>query len=190
MSHTLKLSLLAVGASLLIAACGSSSKSSTASASTKAPSAKTTATSSSSSEAYGYGAESKKASTSSATASVSGAAEVSTLKTGLGTILVAANGHTLYLFEGDKNGKSNCKGDCAGSWPPLMSSGKPKAGSGVNASLLGLTTREEGGTQVTYNGHPLYEFIADKERGQTSGEGLKAYGAAWYVVSPAGSAIK
>lgn len=189
MRHTAKLSLLAIAVSILVAACGGSSGSSKASTSTKeAAASKAPATSASG--AYSYKAESKPASSSStsAGASTSALAAVSTRHTNLGTILVAGNGRTLYLFEADKSGKSACKGDCAGAWPPLMSHGKPRAGSGINASLLGLLPRE-GGTQVTYAGHPLYEYVGDQEPGQTAGQGLKSFGAAWYVISPAGAAI-
>ena len=68
-------------------------------------------------------------------------------------------------------------------------SGKPKAGSGVNASMLGTTPRSDGKPQVTYNGHPLYLFADDSSAGDTNGQGVDAFGALWYVVSPAGDAI-
>ena len=68
-------------------------------------------------------------------------------------------------------------------------SGKPKAGSGANASLLGTTKRSDGKTQVTYNRHPLYRFDGDQARGDTNGEGVNAFGASWFVVSPAGKQV-
>jgi predicted lipoprotein with Yx(FWY)xxD motif len=122
-----------------------------------------------------------------ATASAS-TATVSARHTSLGTILVGAGGRTLYLFEADKKGHSACTGSCAKAWPPLMTSGKPKASGSVKASLLGEISRP-GGKQVTYAGHPLYYFIDDSKAGQTNGEGSDAFGAEWDVVSTSGKGI-
>jgi predicted lipoprotein with Yx(FWY)xxD motif len=111
-------------------------------------------------------------------------------KTALGTVLVDARGRTLYLFDKDKRGKSACYGACAAYWPPLLSSAKPRQGKGVRASLLGLTTRTDGKRQVTYAGHPLYRFIGDKQAGQTTGEGLTDFGAAWDAIAASGRAVE
>jgi predicted lipoprotein with Yx(FWY)xxD motif len=111
-------------------------------------------------------------------------------RTGLGEILVDSRERTLYLFKKDTAGKSRCSGSCAVNWPPLLVGGRPVAGSGVKASELGTTLRSDGKTQVVYNGHPLYRFIADTRPGSTTGQGLNAFGARWFVVSPAGNAIK
>ncbi len=108
----------------------------------------------------------------------------------LGKILVNGNAQTLYLFEKDKNGKSACSGQCAKFWPPVLTKGTPKAGTGVKASLLGTTKRADGTTQVTYNKHPLYRFLNDKKPGAVSGEGSKAFGAEWYVVGTNGKKIE
>ena len=114
-----------------------------------------------------------------------------TVKTGtsaLGRIVVDGQSRTLYLFEKDKHGKSACSGACATNWPPLLTKGKPVAGTGAKASLLGTTKRADGTTQVTYNTHPLYTFVGDKgKRGATTGEGLNAFGAKWYVVAAKGT---
>jgi len=114
-----------------------------------------------------------------------------TVKTGtsaLGRIVVDGQSRTLYLFEKDKHGKSACSGACAQNWPPLLTKGTPKAGTGAKASLLGTTKRADGTTQVTYNKHPLYTFVGDKgKRGATKGEGLDAFGATWYVVAAKGT---
>jgi predicted lipoprotein with Yx(FWY)xxD motif len=115
---------------------------------------------------------------------------VSTARTSLGTILVNSNGRTLYLFAKDKQGKSACTGQCAGFWPPLIATGKPSVAGGARASLIGTTKRADGRMQVTYNHHPLYTFAKDTKKGQTKGEELAAFGAEWYVVSPAGAKIE
>ena len=109
--------------------------------------------------------------------------------TKLGKVLVDAKGMTLYLFEKDRRNKSACAGACAKVWSPLLVKGKPTAGGGVKASLLG-TTRRKSGVQVTYNGHPLYHFSGDKKAGQTRGEGSKAFGAEWYVLSAKGAKVE
>jgi predicted lipoprotein with Yx(FWY)xxD motif len=115
---------------------------------------------------------------------------VSIETTSLGRILVDSRGHTLYLFEKDKSSKSACSGACASAWPPLIATGKPRAGSGVNASLLGETKRSDGRMQVTYNHHPLYFFVKDTKKGQTAGENVDAFGAEWYAVSAAGATVE
>ena len=118
-------------------------------------------------------------------------ATVKVRKVSLGRILVNGKSQTLYLFEKDKKGKSACSGQCAKFWPPLLTKGKPKAGSGVKASLLGTTKRSDGTTQVTYNKHPLYRFLNDKNKvGATKGEGVDAFGAEWYVVGTNGKKIE
>src|SRR5262249_13853840 len=99
--------------------------------------------------------------------------------TGLGRVLVTAQGKTLYLWAGDRGRTSTCYGDCAGYWPPLLTAGKPTAIGGANAKLLGTTKRSDGRLQVTYKGHPLYTFIQDVKRGQTKGEGLTGFGGRW-----------
>jgi predicted lipoprotein with Yx(FWY)xxD motif len=111
-------------------------------------------------------------------------------RTSLGQILVDPRGRTLYLFKKDTSGKSMCSGTCAVDWPPLLATGRPTAGTGVKASKLATTKRSDGKTQVVYNGHPLYRFIGDEKPGNTSGEGLTAFGARWFVVSPAGNEIR
>ena len=73
---------------------------------------------------------------------------VSTASTSLGRILVDARGHTLYLFEKDKNGMSACAGKCATNWPPLIATGKPRAAAGAVQSKLGTTRRADGRMQA------------------------------------------
>ena len=107
----------------------------------------------------------------------------------LGQILVDGNGRTLYLFEADKGTSSTCYGSCATYWPPLLTSGQPQAGSGVNSSLLGTTRRSDGTAEVTYAGHPLYYVVTDHNPGDATGQGLNNFGAPWDVVGPDGQPI-
>jgi predicted lipoprotein with Yx(FWY)xxD motif len=122
--------------------------------------------------------------------SQAGAATVNIRSTSLGKILVDSQGRTLYLFEKDTGTKSSCSGACASAWPPFTTSGKPKAGSGATASLVGTTTRSDGTDEVTYNGHPLYYYAGDQKAGDMNGQDLTQFGAGWYVVSPAGKKIE
>jgi predicted lipoprotein with Yx(FWY)xxD motif len=109
--------------------------------------------------------------------------------TGLGSILVDSQGRTLYLFQKDSGTTSECTGACAAAWPPLRATGTPTVGSGASASLIGTTPRSDGGTQVTYDGHPLYLFIKDQKPGDTNGEGVTAFGASWFALSGTGSQV-
>jgi predicted lipoprotein with Yx(FWY)xxD motif len=105
----------------------------------------------------------------------------------LGSILVDDKGMTLYLFTNDTPNTSTCYGKCATFWPPLLTNGNAVGGTGLDASKFGTTARTEGTTQVTYNGWPLYYFAKDKQPGDVTGQGVTNN---WYVVSPAGDAIK
>jgi predicted lipoprotein with Yx(FWY)xxD motif len=155
--------IVLAAAALVIAGCGSSDDSSTTSAAhTQIP----------------------------ARSSSGGGATVATARTPLGTILVDASGRTLYLWEADTGSRSTCSGDCAAGWPPLTASGRATAGSGAQASQLGTTKRDDGTMQVTYAGHPLYTFVGDRAAGDTTGQDSSAFGADWYVVSPAGKTVE
>lgn len=110
--------------------------------------------------------------------------------TKLGQVLVDASGRTLYLFAADAGTQSTCNSSsCVQVWPPVLTTGTPQAGAGVNASLLGTTRRQDGTTEVTYAGHPLYYFISDKKAGDVTGQGVNGFGGPWYVVSPSGMQI-
>ena len=100
---------------------------------------------------------------------------------GLGLMLADSEGRTLYAFSSDSDGTSNCLGECAALWPPLLlDEGEPISGDGV-AGLLGLIERSDGGRQVTYNGRPLYRYAQDANAGDANGQGMAN---SWYVVHP------
>jgi predicted lipoprotein with Yx(FWY)xxD motif len=122
------------------------------------------------------------------TAKTSGA-KIVAARSPLGRILVDSKGITLYDFVADKGKTSVCYGACAALWPPLITHGKPVAGPGVRASLLGTTRRKDGKLEVTYRGHPLYYFVTDRKPGQTTGQGVDQFGGPWWVLSPAGKEI-
>lgn len=126
------------------------------------------------------------------TAAASAAQKVELQTTNLGRVLADGHGRTLYAFGKDKRGskKSTCVGQCAAAWPPLTTTGKPKAARGVSASKLGTISRGHGVRQVTYNGWPLYRFQGDTRARQTNGEGINAFGGKWLVLSASGKRIE
>ena len=83
--------------------------------------------------------------------------------------------------------QSNCSGQCAKFWPPLLTQGSPTLGQGVDGSLIGTATLADGSKIVTYNKMPLYYWAKDTKPGDTTGEGNQNV---WYVVNPAGNLVK
>lgn len=118
----------------------------------------------------------------------SAAATVQLRHTSRGSILVNSSGRTLYEFTRDHANKSSCVtiSGCSAIWPSLKVSGRPKAGSGIKASLLSTTSSH----QVTYAGHPLYTYSGDSGPGKTSYIGVKTFGGKWYAINASGGAVK
>lgn len=163
--------LAVIATAVALAACGSSNNSSNQSGSAKSTSSGT----------YG-GAP---ASTTSSSAA-SGASEIKTAKGKLGRYLVDGSGRSLYLFLKDKHGKSACSGACLSAWPIFGTGSKPKAGPGVDASKISVITRSDGKKQVRYGKYPLYYYAGDSKPGDIKGQGLKQFGAPWYLMRPSG----
>jgi predicted lipoprotein with Yx(FWY)xxD motif len=130
---------------------------------------------------------------SSSTAAGSGASSsrvlIGTARGPHGTYLTGASGRALYLWVGDNDEASNCSGDCAATWPPVIATARPAPASGVSAAGLGTILRSDGSEQVSYHGHPLYYYAADAGARTTRGEGSDSFGASWWLVAPSGSAI-
>jgi predicted lipoprotein with Yx(FWY)xxD motif len=93
------------------------------------------------------------------------------------------------MWVGDDAGKSNCSGQCAEAWPPVVADSAPRASGGARASNLGTITRSDGRKQVTYKGRPLYYFVVDSGPGTTKGQGSDSFGARWWLLAPSGAAI-
>jgi predicted lipoprotein with Yx(FWY)xxD motif len=150
---------------LALAACGSSSSSSSA------PAAQ------SSTPAAAAGSSSSAAATGSTVLSrtISGTA-----------VLTNSKGMTLYWFGPDTSTASNCNGQCATYWPPVT--GPVTAGPGVTGKL-GTITRSDGTMQATYDGHPLYTYVADTAPGQAKGNGLNASGGVWHEMTVSGTMV-
>jgi predicted lipoprotein with Yx(FWY)xxD motif len=109
--------------------------------------------------------------------------------TSLGVILVDGAGRTVYEFANDTNGTSACTGACAANWPPVTApSPLPTSLPGVTGPL-GVATRQDGTSQLTVAGHPLYTFAGDTAPGQTNGQGKTLDGGLWTVSSAAGAPV-
>jgi predicted lipoprotein with Yx(FWY)xxD motif len=114
---------------------------------------------------------------------VRSAPELKALEVGGANVLTNARGLTLYLFVPDSATISRCYGECAAYWPPVL--GKPKAGPGVTGRL-GSIRRSDGSIQATYDGHPLYTYVADTAPGQANGNAIDLNGGYWYEVTTSG----
>jgi predicted lipoprotein with Yx(FWY)xxD motif len=194
-----RLSALGAVTILVLAACGdddeddaaapaATAEDTAAAAATEAPAATdaaaaTDAPSTTASDRGGYGAVDTEAPAAAATAS-----GVLLADTSLGQVLTADDGMTVYIFLPDNAGDPTCVADCAKAWPPLLvgDGATPTAGDGVDSAMLGTAANPEGGTQVTYNGWPLYYYAADSAAGDTNGQGV---GDVWYVIGADGEPI-
>lgn len=111
-------------------------------------------------------------------------------KTALGAYLADGEGRAVYSFQRDRPGVSMCDGICTGDWPPVLTAGKPKAGDRIDAGKIGTIRRDDGGTQVTYAGWPLYYWKMDQNvPGATVGQAIVSHGGMWYLLTPEGEPI-
>lgn len=97
-------------------------------------------------------------------------------KTSKGPALVDKHNMTLYTFDKDAAGKSNCNGQCAANWPPLAADATAKA-----SGKWSLITRDDGSKQWAYSGKPLYTWKKDIKPGDVTGDGV---GGAWHIAQP------
>ncbi len=103
-----------------------------------------------------------------------------------GTILFNEKKQAIYIWEVEKSEKPLCYDDCAIAWPPVLTNGKPQASGEVKGNLLGTIERNDGSTQVTYNGHPLY-YYAHEEPGEVKCHNVSTHGGLWWVIQPNGN---
>lgn len=99
-----------------------------------------------------------------------------TADTANGKIYVDANGMSLYTYDKDEAGKSNCYDKCATNWPPLAAAADAKA-----EGEWTVVDRTDGTKMWAYDGKPLYTFIKDKAKGDVTGEGA---GGVWHLAKP------
>jgi predicted lipoprotein with Yx(FWY)xxD motif len=132
------------------------------------------------------------ASSTSAAAATGGSATgvaITTKTSSAGAFLTNASGRAIYLWVKDGKDSSACSGGCASAWPPVTTTGALTASGGVNKAELSTFTRSDGTKQVAYDGHPLYYFEGDPGPGEVTGQGSDSFGAKWWLVDPAGTAI-
>ena len=174
MKHSRKFLLFSVGLILVfvLAACGSTSGSSANGSSNSASSG--SQTSSGCGRYCGSSSTPTPATTGSA---VTIKTATMTVKGKSLTVLINNQGLTLYYNTSD-TASSVCSGGCASAWPPVVSTSAPHSVATLPGTLSLLT--DANGSQVTYNGHPLYIYSGDSAPGQTNGEGI---GGVWFVAS-------
>jgi predicted lipoprotein with Yx(FWY)xxD motif len=107
----------------------------------------------------------------------------------LGTILFDGKDGPVYLFDKETSDRSECYGDCARAWPPVVTDGSPRAGRGAQAAKLGTTQRRDGTMQVTYAGHPLYYYEGDSP-GEVRCNDVEEFGGLWLVLDPSGKTVQ
>jgi predicted lipoprotein with Yx(FWY)xxD motif len=105
-----------------------------------------------------------------------------------GRVVADGRGEAFYLFDKESSKRSQCYGACARAWPPVITKGKPRAGKGVKAKLLGTTRRKNGKLQVTYKNHPLYYYVDDSP-GTILCQNVDEFGGLWLVVKPNGNPV-
>jgi predicted lipoprotein with Yx(FWY)xxD motif len=113
---------------------------------------------------------------------------VKTADSQFGPVLFGGNDQAIYYFDKEASAKSECYGACAEAWPPVLTEGEPQAGGSVKAGLLGTTQRDDGTTQVTYKGRPLY-YYAHEGPGEVTCHNVDEFGGLWLAVDPAGNPV-
>lgn len=103
-----------------------------------------------------------------------------------GDILWGPNRQAIYIWEREPSTTPQCYDDCAEAWPPVLTTGDPNAGAGIDAALLGTTKRSDGTAQVTYNGHPLY-YYAHEGPGEVKCHNVATHGGLWWVITVDGA---
>lgn len=106
-----------------------------------------------------------------------------------GTVLFDGKDQAIYLFDKETGPKSECYGECAEAWPPVLTEGEPQATGDVDAGLLGTIQRDDGTAQVTYKDQPLY-YYAHEGPGQVLCQNVEEFGGLWLVVKPSGEPVQ
>ena len=105
-----------------------------------------------------------------------------------GQVLFDGDDRAIYYFNKESGSKSECYGGCAEAWPPVLTEGDPQAGSGAQAGMLETTQRDDGTTQVTYDGHPLYYYV-DDPKGEVACHNISEFGGLWLAVQGNGQPV-
>jgi len=111
--------------------------------------------------------------------------ELTTADSQFGEALFDGERRAIYYFDRETSERSECYGACAAAWPPVLTDGEPVAEGGAETSLLGTTKRDDGSTQVTYDGRPLYYYVDDPP-GEILCHDAEEFGGVWLAVQPDG----
>jgi predicted lipoprotein with Yx(FWY)xxD motif len=114
--------------------------------------------------------------------------EIVTADSQFGPVLFGPDERAIYYFDKETSSESECYGACAEAWPPVITEGEPQAGEGIEAGLLGTTERDDGSTQVTYAGRPLYYYV-DDPAGEVLCHNVEEFGGLWLAVQPNGDPV-
>jgi predicted lipoprotein with Yx(FWY)xxD motif len=123
----------------------------------------------------------------------SGMAVSARMVTGVGTVLTDQSGKTLYTPQQEAGGAIKCTGSCTSFWFPVTvgKGAAPHAASNVTGKLATIQ-RPDGGSQLTYDGKPLYTFKLDSGPGQIHGNNFSDHFGSqsftWQAVTASGSA--
>jgi predicted lipoprotein with Yx(FWY)xxD motif len=123
-----------------------------------------------------------------APASAGAGATIKTADSQFGDVLFDGDNQAIYYFDKEKGSTSECYGACAEAWPPVLTEGQPQAGGGVQQGKLGTTQRDDGTTQVTYDGRPLYLY-AHEGPNEVTCHDVSEFGGLWLAVQPNGEAV-
>lgn len=131
-------------------------------------------------------------------ASASKPAKIELYKTSIGKILICGSGcpsgqtgYTVYAFTRDSKNRDACQkiSYCLQSWPPVLTKGRPIAGTGVRQSLLGTTKLKSGKLQVTYKGFPIYTYVGDSSKHETAFVNYYQFNGYWPGLNASGQEL-
>jgi predicted lipoprotein with Yx(FWY)xxD motif len=178
----LSLPILVLGLGLIAAACGSDGESTTTAVAEQTQESSTSTPSE---------PETTPAPTTTAEKEKKKPKPGTTIKTAdspFGEVLFDGDGQAIYLFDLESSSKSECYGECAVAWPPVLTKGVPQAKGAVKAGKLGTTKRDDGKLQVTYDGHPLY-YYAHEGPDVVSCHNVDQFGGLWLALGASGNPV-
>jgi predicted lipoprotein with Yx(FWY)xxD motif len=176
------LAIAGICASLTLVACGDDDDDDAPATQAETPAAETTADDSAESE---QGSDEGGQSGGGGGGSSKPGIEITTADSQFGEALFDSDQRAIYYFDKETSEQSECYDACAEAWPPVLTEGDPQAGGGADAKLLGTTERDDGTTQVTYDGRPLYYYV-DDPAGQIACHNVSEFGGLWLAVQPNG----
>lgn len=182
------LTITAIGAALALAACGGDDDASPSADREEAAAETTTTTEEPAEQEGGSPSGSGNGSGGSGGGGKPAGIEITTSDSQFGPVLFDEDGRAIYYFDLEQTRESECYGDCAEAWPPVLTKGEPQASGRAEGSLLGTTKRDGGQTQVTYDGRPLYYYV-DDPTGEVLCHNVEGFGGLWLAVQPSGEPV-